>query len=402
MAVALVGIVVLTAGVLSLVGADGKIVIGSGPVTSAGHAASLRLADGLSERGFDVEVVPSDRTQDLIELLADPDSPVEVTFVTEGVDVTRYPNVNSLGTVDRLPYAFAAWPAAHGVTSLAETKGRRIDLGPAGSTRAAFIEEVLREFGVTAQNSSFLYLPTSATLDEIKALDVEIQIMDKLEDRSFIAEALAKEDLQIIPVPEARALSDRIASAEAVEVPRALFSLVPPVPREDFPSVAQLVTIVALDSLNASAAYAIAQELTVLYSPGTAFTEPGEFPNFADRQLPANPYAAELYANGSVPWHFANLPPVLADYFFGLVFLGTLILLGASVWSIFMPEFYSLWTGVIRPRAEDRYLAAMEESLEEGRELTPKDRSRLEKILSQYAEQGRMQARAERLRPHLD
>lgn len=402
MAVALVGIVVLTTAVLSLVGADGKIVIGSGPVTSAGYEASLRLANGLSERGFDVEVVPSDRTQDLIELLADPNSPVEVTFVTEAVNAAQYPQVNSLGTIDRLLYAFVAWPAAHGMTSLAEAQGMRIDLGPAGSTRVAFAEEALKEFGVTAQNSTFLYLPSSATLDEIRALDVEIQIIDKFEDRSFMAEALATGDLEVIPVPEASSLSERIASAEAVEIPYALFSLVPPVPQEITPSVAQLVTVVALDSLNASAAYAIAQELTTLFSPGTAFTEPGEFPNFADRQLPANPYAAEFYANGSVPWHFANLPPILADYFFGLVFVGTLILLAASVWSIFLPEFYSLWTGVIRPRAEDRYLAAMEEALEQGRELTPRDQSRLEKILSQHAEQDRMQARAERLRPHVE
>ena len=400
--VAAVVIAILAAAVLLLADAERKITIGVGPATSSGYAAAQQVAEGLTKRGFDVTVIPTDQTQDLIELLADPDSPIEVTFITEDIDAARYPNVNSLGTVSRLPYAFATWPAAHGITSLAEARGKRIDVGPVGSSRAAFAEEVLGAFGVTAQNSTFLNVPTSATLEDVKALDVEIQITDDQDDRPFIVEALATEELEIIPVPEARSLSNLIASAEPIEIPYASFSLVPPVPQEPFPSVAQLVTVVAVDSLTGAASYAIAQELTTVFSTGTAFTAPGEFPNFADRQLPVNPYAAEYYANGTVPWHFATLPPILADYFFGLVFLGTLILVVASIWSILLPEVYSLWTRIIRPRAEERYLAAMEKSLAEGRELSHRDRSRLEKILIRYQTQDQLQARAERLRPHVE
>ena len=395
-------IAVLAVAVLLLADAERKITIGAGPVTSSGYAAAQQLAEGMAKRGFDVTVVPTDQTQDLIELLADPDSPIEVTFITEDVDASQYPEVNSLGTVSRLPYAFATWPTAHGITSLAEARGKRIDVGPVGSARAAFAEEVLGQFGVTAQNSTFLNVPTSATPEEVKALDVEIQVTDQQDERPFIVGALASEELAIIPVPEARSLSNRIASAEAIEVPYASFSLVPPVPQEAFPSVAQLVTVVAVDSLTGAASYAMAQELTTVFSTGTAFTAPGEFPNFADRQLPPNPYAAEYYANGTVPWHFATLPPTLADYFFGLLFLGTLVLVVAGIWSILLPDVHSLWTRVIRRRSEDRYISAVEQSLEEGRELSPRDRSRLAKILSRYEMQEQLQARAERLRPHLE
>ena len=394
-------VAILAAAVLVLAAAERKITIGVGPVTSSGYAAAQQIAEGLTKRGFDVTVIPTDQTQDLIELLADPESPIEVTFITEDIDAARYPYVNSLGTVSRLPYAFATWPAAHGITSLAEARGRRIDIGPVGSSRAVFAEEVLGQFGITAQNSTFLNVPTSASLEDVKALDVEIQITDDQDERPFIVEALATEELQIIPVPEARALSNRIASAEAIEVPYASFSLVPPVPQEPFSSVAQLVTVVALDSLTGAASYAIAQELTTVFSTGTAFTAPGEFPNFADRQLPLNPYAAEYYSNGTVPWHFATLPPHLADYFFGIVFLGTFTLVVASIWSILLPDVHSMWNRVIRPRSEDRDISAMEQTLEEGRELSLRDRSRLANILRRYERQDQLHARAERLRHHL-
>ena len=204
-------IVILAAAVLLLADAERKITIGVGPVSSSGYAAAQQVAEGLTKRGFDVTVIPTDQTRDLIELLADPDSPVEVTFITEDIDAAQYPNVNSLGTVSRLPYAFATWPAAHGITSLAEARGKRIDIGPLGSSRAAFAEEVLGKFGITAQNSTFLNLPTSATRDEVKALDVEVQVTDEQDERPFIVGALATEELRVIQVPEARSLSNRIA-----------------------------------------------------------------------------------------------------------------------------------------------------------------------------------------------
>jgi len=141
---------------------------------------------------------------------------------------------------------------------------------------------------VTAANSTFLNIPTSATREEVRALDVDIQATDIQDDRSFIKEALGNEELQIIPVPEATALADRIPSAESVDIPYAAFSLAPPLPSEPVPSVAQLVTVVAVDSLSAAAAYATAQELTAVYSAGTAFTSPGEFPNFAEARFPGN------------------------------------------------------------------------------------------------------------------
>jgi len=397
---ALVGAFVAVA-LLSTVGTDRTITVGTGPKGTLAYASSERIAQGVAARGFDIELLQTDQTGDLINLLSDPSSPVDVTFVSESVDPANHPQVNSLGTVYRLPYIFATWPGGEGITSVADIRGSRIDVGPEGSVRADFVEAVLAQFGITADNTTFLYLPTSATREDVEAAGVQVQSTDAQDARPFILEALASGALRAIPVPEAAALDSRLPSAQEVEVPYGSFSLTPPVPAEPVPTVAQLITIVANNRLSPASVYAIVQELALEYSPGTAYSEPGEFPNFADRQLPSNPYAVEYYASGTVPWQFENLPPVLADSFLGLVVLGTLLLLVASVYSIFLPDIYGLWTGVLRPRSEEKYLAAMEKSLAEGRELSPRDQSRLEKILSQHEERDRMQARAERLRPHL-
>jgi TRAP-type uncharacterized transport system substrate-binding protein len=387
---------------LSTVGTDRTITVGTGPRGTLAYESAARLVQGMAERGFPVDILETDQTADLVNLLADPASPVDVTFMAEQVNAADYPGVNSLGTVYRLPYVFAAWPGSHDITSVADIQGRRIDLGSKGSVRAVFVESVLAEFGVTPDNTTFLYLPTTATREDVEALDVEVQTTDGQDARPYIVQGLASGELKMIPVPEAAALDSRVQSAEEVDVPYGGFSLSPPVPEVPTPTVAQLITIVANSRLSPAAVYAIAQELSAEFSPGTAWTDSGEFPNFSDRQLPSNRYAVEYYATGEVPWQFENLPPVLADSFFALVLFGTVLLLVASIYSLLLPEFYGLWTGVLRPRSEEKFIASMERAVAEGRDIPERDVRRLRGILQHRDATEALRRRAEQLRPQAD
>jgi TRAP-type uncharacterized transport system substrate-binding protein len=399
------GIVAVVAGIvavslISAVGTDRTITVGTGPKGTLAYESAQRLVQAVSARGFDIEILETDQTGDLIDLLVDPSSPVDVTFVSELVDPGEYPTVNSLGTVYRLPYLFATWPAGADIKSIPEIRGSRIDLGPERSVRAKFAEAVLARYGITADNTTFLNLPTSTTREEVDALGVDVQSTDIEDARPFIVEGLASGELRMIPMPEAAAISRRVPSAEEVEIPYGSFALSPPVPAERIPTVAQLITVVANDRLSPASVYAIVQELSLEASPGTGWTDPGEFPNFADRQLPSNPYAVEFYSTGMVPWQFESLHPVLADSFLGLLVLGTLLLLFASIYSIFLPDVYGLWTGILRPRSEEKFISSIEAAVVEGREIPDRDLRRLDRILRERDAAADLRARAERLRPH--
>lgn len=389
---------VAVAFILATVNRDQKLSIGTSGEGSASYVLAQVLAGGLERRGFDVEIVATDQTLGLIDMLADPDNPVDVTFVQEKLDAARYPTVTTLGTIARVPYLLITWPGSHDLDSIEQMRGARIDIGPVGSNRAAFMTQVLGQFGVTAENSTFLNLPTRPTPAEIAAARPQVTgtILDSRSE--YLLGGVASGELELVGIPQSRALADRIPSAEAVEVPVGAVSLLPSVPAEAVPTVAQLSAVVADERLSPAAAYAIAQELVRIFSPGDAWSEPGEFPNFADRQLPVNPSAAEYYATGSIPWQYEHLLPVLADSFVSLLILGTLILLAASVWSIMLPEAYSLWTGVLRPRAEDRFLSRMEARRAEGLPLSARDQQRLALLLRKHESEDLLRARAHSLR----
>lgn len=397
--VVLVGAV--AAFVLATINTDTRITLGAGSPGSLSFLTAKSMRKGLEDKGFDVEIVSTEQTLTLIDDLADPNNPIDITFIADEIDVKAYSSLTSLGTVSRQPFLFATMPSAHGITSLAQAKGKRIDIGPSGSIRAEFSTQVLAEFGVTPENSTFLQLPALAGYRDVEDANIDILTTRWDDPRGFIVDELLSGKLRIVPIPEAQALSGFIKSAQAVEIPYGALQVTPPVPDDDIPTIAQLMTVVAGDKLSSAAAYAVAQELVQDFSAGSQFSEPGEFPNFTDRQLPINPYAAEFYATGSVPWQYDHLPPLLADSFVSLIILGTTLLIVASIYSLFLPEVYSLWNGVIKPRSDERYIATMETALAEGRELTLRQRTRLAEILERQDSEAVLRQRADNLRPTL-
>jgi TRAP-type uncharacterized transport system substrate-binding protein len=387
--------------VLVTINTDTRITLGTGLKGSLSYNTAVAIKAGLEAEGFDVDIITTEQTMGLIERLEDPNDPIDITFIADEVNGSSYTNIDSLGTVARQPFLFATMPGAHDITSLAEVEGRRIDLGPEGSVRADFSRKTLEAFGITAENSTFLNLPATAGMRELTLARVEVVTGRWDDSRPFVVDEFISGRLRLIPIPEAEALSGFIKSAEAVEIPIGAVQVNPPFPEETTPTIAQLMTVIGGEKLSPAADYAVARELVANFSAGTQFSDPGEFPNFIDRQFPINPEAADYYATGSVPWQYAHLPPLLADSFVSLIILGTTLLLLASVYSLFLPEVYSLWNGIIKPRSEERYIAAMEAALAEGRELTLRQRTRLAEILERQDSEAVLRQRADNLRPRL-
>jgi hypothetical protein len=78
------------------------------------------------------------------------------------------------------------------------------------------------------------------------------------------------------------------------------------------------------------------------------------------------------------------------------------LLLVASIYSLLLPEFYGLWTGVLRPRSEEKFIASMERAVAEGRDIPERDVRRLRGILQHRDATEALRRRAEQLRPQAD
>jgi TRAP-type uncharacterized transport system substrate-binding protein len=97
-----------------------------------------------------------------LKLLQDPNSDVQIAFVTGGLsDAKNVPGVLSLGTVYDQPF-WIFYPSNQQIDQFAQLKGKRIAVGPIGSATRHTAEQVLGKGGVSSETATFLPFAGSA------------------------------------------------------------------------------------------------------------------------------------------------------------------------------------------------------------------------------------------------
>lgn len=78
-----------------------------------------------------------------------------------------------------------------------------------------------------------------------------------------------------------------------------------------------------------------------------------------------------------------ELPLLLIVHSDELLVIGSVLLLVASIYSVFFPEVYGLWTGILRPELDRKDRELLETAHASGKELTPRQRARLMRLLAE-------------------
>ena len=361
------------------------------------------LANDLRTQGIDVELVQVATSTSNASFVNDRDDDVNAAFVAMSVGGREYPNISSVGTIANLPIiVFVAPSQVESITGMRDLKGKRIEVGVAGSMRERTSIMLLGQYGVTEQNSTFLHAPQLEALDnaEHDRVDAVIGTADPY-DPSTSAYA-RQTSLTLIPMPESEAVSGMNGYTSPAVLNAGSFSLEPLIPAIDVPTVTVPATMIVDSDLSEGIVYAIAEYLAHTYGRGTVTNLPGEFPNFSDRQFPPNPSAADFYATGSKPWQYGAFPIYIADLLLPMILALSVFLFVASLYSVVFPDSLSLWTDILQPRRDERALSKLETALAEGRELSVKQRRLLSRVLASQDRERTHRQRAEAMRSQLD
>ncbi|CAB4921073.1 MAG: hypothetical protein F2836_01125 [Actinobacteria bacterium] len=376
-------IVIVLVGLLtaSMVKTLNPIVIGVREGSKFQSDTAARIAAGLTADGYSSEVVSLTAAQSGGRSAESPDSPVDIEITSNPVSAADHPDLISLGTIIELPLLLVVHANDSTITNPRDLRGKRIELGAEGTTISSVSEQLLANYGVTSSNSTFL---RDAEADAFTAFTNEtvdaafVYFNPELEQFERLA---VGGKLEILDLPENVALAGQIGTVVPSVVPRGAFSVELSRPDRNIPTVAVPVTVVANQSMRDGPAYAVSRSLTTQFSRGTVLAPPGTFPTFGG-DLPIHAAAQEYAATGSVPWQYSALPGFIADQWTALLVIGSVLLLVASIYSVFFPEVYGLWTGILRPKLDRKDRELLESALASGKELTPRQRTRLMKLLA--------------------
>lgn len=311
--------------------------------------------DALVKAGFTSTLYNSGTYDIVVEKVQDSLEPraIDIGVNARPVDSERFPNVVSLGTIGNIPVLIIARAGVTPITSPADLRGKRIQIGYPGSTAAEVGERILAQFNVTQGNSSLQSdKPSVAEAMVLSGESDAVIAMYSPYDDSH-AEFMTTPGLQIVPIPAAKAVAGRIGYVVAETLPAGAYRVDNAVPPEDISVIAVPITVVARDSVSRSAIFTIARALNARFGRGSVLSEPGEFPQFL-YNIPASDAASEYYDAGIIPWQYRLLPAPVADLVIPIAVTGSILLIVAALYQLLLPEFYTVWKEIIRPRRHHR------------------------------------------------
>jgi TRAP-type uncharacterized transport system substrate-binding protein len=374
------------------------VTIGVGPIGGSFHQTALKYQKVLATRGIDLVIRSRANSLDILSELEDPKSGLDVGF--EAQDVTQYLDgrLTNLGRIELQPlFIFAAGKLGRR-TVLTDLRGRRIVMPPMGSATSDAAIRMFKLYDISSENTFFTFLPLTEAARRLRAGEFDAGAFMLSPDNKSIREMALDSGLRLMPVPEAKAVSDHLPFLRPVIIPRGIYDIADGIPPVDTGVLAGRVNVVVREGLHPFVIYALLDAMAEVHKGATYISEPGAYPTIVGSELNVHPLATH-YTRFGVPWVYDNLPAWPASFIeryfvFGVAFV-ILILVYAT--AKYLLELVGALIGALAITC----LVRIDRSAARTGTLTPlqKVTARFaERILSRPADEGEIQRLLARLR----
>ena len=257
-----------------------------------------RYKERLESFGLTVDVRETLGAVENLELLQDPNSGVDVAFVSGGVsNSSRAPNVISLGIVYVQPL-WIFYVSDETFLTLGQLKGKRISVGPNGSgTRLAALS-VLEKAGVNPKTSEMLPLYGN---EAVKALDegkVDAVWLSSAPNASAVQALLRNQKVKVMSFPTAEAFTRIMPELVRITLPQGVIDMERNIPAQDVSLLAIPAKIIVRKDIHPEIVHPLLRTMISEHGAPDIFQKSGEFPKLTDTEYPMSDIAVEYYKNG--------------------------------------------------------------------------------------------------------
>jgi TRAP-type uncharacterized transport system substrate-binding protein len=270
-----------------------------------------RYQQVLASNGIEVKLDPSAGAVESLSDLRNPNSGVSVALVPGGLTTKKdSPELVSLGTVFYQPlWIFSRGRLPQGPLHF---RGRRISIGPEGSSSRAVSLEVLGRAGLIDQKSTtLLALPPAESAQALIRGDIDSAIFLDGWESPVVQRLLGTKGINLESIPRADALVRIYPYLTKLVLPAGALDLVEPRPSADLILIGTKSSLVVRNDLHAVIQYRLLEAAVEIHSTPSMFRTAGQFPAPESVDLPLSPYARDFYKTGA-PFLLRHLPLWLA------------------------------------------------------------------------------------------
>lgn len=270
------------------------IVLGTGDARGGFDVLGEEYKERLEKMGLRVKLVATHGSVDNLGRLTRDE--LDAAFVQAGVAtaVAGASGARGLAAIASHPlWVFA--PASVTFQSLRELRGRKVGVGPSHSGTEALVRGLLRDYGVTPDNTTFVNMARAEVGQSLAGGAADCAFIVCACDAPVIRELSADPRLRLVPIDAHQAaLSQRFRYLRAMSLPRGLLDLERELPAQETPMLVPSIMLAAREELHPRVVEQLLMVAQVVHAPGNWLDPPGRYPTLEGMDLPAHP-ASERY-----------------------------------------------------------------------------------------------------------
>ena len=274
-----------------------RIASGTDPDSAYTRAAEAYAAR-LEATGFRVRRVATQGSVENLAMLRARE--VDVALVQGGIaDPVRDAGLESLGAVFPEP-VWAFVHAGHGITRLAELRGRRVAIGPEGSGTRVLALALLAANGIAPGDIDPVPLTGMAAAEALLGGAADGAILVSARTTGAIARLIAAAPAVALLDFDGRAeaYGVRLPFLTAVTFPRGGASIAEDRPDRALTLLAPVASVVMNEATHPQVVSLLVSIMQEVHRPRTLFAAEGAYPNALAQDLPMNADAERYYARG--------------------------------------------------------------------------------------------------------
>lgn len=259
----------------------------------------------LEEQGVTLEIRESDGPLQSLGELRNQDAGVDITFIPGGVSALETTaGLVSLGSLYYEPL-WIFYKGPHRVMHMPALKGKRIAVGPPGSSSHILALMLLDAAGVTAANSRLLELGDEDAAAALRSGAVDVIFLSGVPTAPLITQVAALPGVVLADLADAEAYARQYPFLHHLLLPESTLSLEANIPPQAVHLLAPTVTLVARESMHPALVYLVLKVISRVHGGPGILQRAGDFPSDKNPDFEMSSQATHFHASG---------PPFLDRY----------------------------------------------------------------------------------------
>lgn len=289
--------------------------IAAGPRGGSFYETALQYKEILEGKGYRVEIVPFQNTDEIGAEVADPRQRLDIGFVAEDLNGKKSEKLMSLGDIQLQPifiFENRQVAAIRPITSFADMRGMTLVLPPERSLTSRTLLSIFALSGISKQNTHIAFLPLDAGIARLQQGKFDAGLFILGADSKPMADLAMDPDLIMVEPDQQKAITKMLPYLREVHLPAGIFAFARNIPARDVDMLAATISVVARRDLPPPTTYAILEAMREVHRKSSYVNAAGEFPRYSGNVNQAESRVDDFYRNGT-PWAYSHFSIAFAS-----------------------------------------------------------------------------------------